>query len=231
MCISMIEVLHIHAFSKAEERSKRKLTHGGTAESRRVGCALDANAQDVDARGVDIDDLAKVAEAGAFVSLGIEGANSDSVRRAGGARVAGVLGLVAGGHDGHDSRVDEGLDGVVDGVGLAASQGHVHDGLALQVLGCHVTLNEVEALEHVRVGPASVGAQNLDALQLHVLGYAEGRAANGAGDVRAVAVLVGILFCPVSFSSHIRYVQPEFALCGFIYLGRTYGRALDSVKG
>lgn len=95
------------------------------------GCGgLDAHALDVDARGKDVDKLTKVAEGGAAVGGLVDGADGDGTASRGGAVVLSVNVLIASGHHGDDACRTEGVDGLVDGVGAPATQGHVHDRLA-----------------------------------------------------------------------------------------------------
>lgn len=56
------------------------LTHAGTAEDLGVDIRLDANTENTDTRSVDINSSTKVGEAGADISRGIDGTDSNGLR-------------------------------------------------------------------------------------------------------------------------------------------------------
>lgn len=102
-----------------------------------------------------------------------------------------------------NTRLDGGVDGGIQGLGLATTQRHVGDGaleaLALAVLGS-LDLGEValggvlNATNHIRHAAGAVGAKDLDGVDAGLLGNTVLLAGNGTGAVSAmaVAVLVGI---------------------------------------
>lgn len=124
--------------------------------------------------------------------------------------------LVAGSNNGDNAGVGDGGDGVVHGRGERASQGHVHNSLAGELLGLNVVDDELHAVQDARVATGTAGIEDLDGNELDVLGNAKGSAANGTGNVAAVAVFIGVLGIIVRslffFSFNIREGLPPLTL-------------------
>lgn len=168
-----------------EGRGGRKQTYSAT-----VGPGRD----DVDAGGGNVDVAAVV---GVYVAVVVDvgGADAAAVVGRGRGDVAGVLVLVAGGDADKDAAVREGVDGVVDGLRVAAAEGHVDkDALGTAAVG-GVAGDVVDGLDDVRVVADALAlllrvAEDLEGVDLGLLGHAVGAAADDAGDVRAVAAVV-----------------------------------------
>ena len=181
----------IQSHKVGRETSNVGRSHAG------AGCSGSAaglvGADDVDTRGKDLDDRAKVAERGLCVVLvdGTDGADAGLVGRAG---VAGVDVVVAGGDSEEEARVDGGFGGLVQGGAGGSAERQVSDGslgAAAVLAGVGSVLSgEVEAGDGLRDGSRAVSTKHLHAEELNLLGHTVGLAANGAGDVGAVAVVV-----------------------------------------
>lgn len=127
--------------------------------------------ENVGAGGKDVDDAAIVGEAGAGV-LGDGGADDAGALLRGGGDVVGVLVLVAG--------------GVVDGGRVAAAEAHAgKDALGARA-AARVGDDKVHAGNDARVGAGPLVVEDLDAVDVGLLGDAVRGAADGAGAVGAV---------------------------------------------
>lgn len=67
------------------------LTHAGTAESGGIGIRLDADRENIDTLGIDVDISAKVGEASTDIVGGIDGTDGDGLRGRAGRGVGSVL--------------------------------------------------------------------------------------------------------------------------------------------
>ena len=155
------------------------------------GAATDPGAQDVGAGGLDVDDTAIVGVAGLTVAA-VGGANgADGSLR--GRRVVGRVGVVVAGGDGEkDTGINKGGGGLVNGGRVATTKGHVgNDTLGAAALG-GIGGNEVDASDDTGGAAGAVGAENLDGVELGLLSDTIGGGADGAGNVGAVAVTVGV---------------------------------------
>jgi len=88
-------------------------------------------------------------------------------------------------------RLDHRRRGVVDGRGARPAQRHVGDGAVGAAARGRVGRDKVHAGDDAGRGAGAVGVEDLDGVQLGLLGDAVVDAANGAGYVGAVAVAVG----------------------------------------
>jgi hypothetical protein len=167
--------------------------HAGSAENIGSRVALDAAAQNVDARGKDVDASAKVGEAGTVVCRLVDSANRNGEFGRAGRSVPGVLVLVTSSHNRDDTGVEDGVDGRVEGPGHRTAKRHVHDGLATKASGGGVGNHEIHARKDARVGSRAILVQHLDSNQLDVLSHTVCLAPNSARNVGAVAVLIRVL--------------------------------------
>ena len=176
----------------SSEASNVGAGHGGAAEGISGSVAGDADAQDVDTGGKDINAGAKVGERSAGISALINGSDGDSGR--GGARrgVGSVLVLVTGRDNGDDTRGGDLVDGGVDGARAAAAEGHIHDGLAAELLGGGGVGHKLHTLENTGVGAGAVGIEDLDGDDVGLLANPEDRAGYCPSYVTAVPVFVGV---------------------------------------
>jgi hypothetical protein len=108
-----------------------------------------------------------------------------------GGRVKGrVIVAVAGGDGEEHARPDQCGGGRVDGRRLATAQGHVGDSAVGAAAGRRVGGNKIDAGDDAGRGAGAARVEDLDSEELRLLGDAVVLAADGAGDVRAVAVTV-----------------------------------------
>lgn len=181
-----------------EETSNVRRGHGGTGNGVHGVLAADPGRLDVKTGGKDVVALAVVGEVGTLVSESA-GTNGDGLVSSGGRVVAGV-GIVV---TGSDSEVDTGIDSSVNSLvkdgGFATAQAHV-GGRALEALSLallrdadllEVRLGGVlDTLDDVRHGAGTVRAQDLDGLDVSLLGNAVLLAGDGAGAVCTVSVSI-----------------------------------------
>ena len=175
--------------------------HRGTRDGVGGILAADPGGEDAQARGEDVSALAVVGEVGTAVVEG-RSANGDGLLSSGGGRVAGVGVVVASSYGEVDTSGDGGVDNIVQGAGLATTEGHVGDGateaLSLASLGgldlLDVRLGSpLNALDDIGHASRAVGAKDLDGVDLGLLGDAVLLTGDGARAVGAVAVAVDIL--------------------------------------
>lgn len=185
-----------------KETSDMGRGHGGTRDG--VGSVLraDPGGENVEAGGEDVIALSVVGEVSTLVKEG-GGTDGDGVLSSSGGVVAGV-GIVITSSDGEvDASIDSGVDSKVERGRFATAQAHVGSGaleaLLLAVLGSldglAVSLCGVlDTLDDVGHGAGAVGAENLDSVDVGLLGDTVLLASNSAGAVGAVtvAILVGI---------------------------------------
>lgn len=178
--------------------SNVRRSHGSAAHLGRAAADLGAN--NVNTRAMDIDNLAIVGEVANLVVL-VAGTNSAD-RRLGSRRdVSGIFrrvlrtNTVTSRDSNEEALLDHVGDSLVDEGRLGATQAHVDDSAvgavtALVVLGNVVQSLDgsvVRALTLIRFG---VVGKDLDSEQLGLLGNTVRLAANGSGNVCAVAALI-----------------------------------------
>jgi hypothetical protein len=181
-----------------KETSNVRGGHGGTRDG--VGGVLrtDPGGQDVETGGEDVVALSVVGEVRTLIKES-GGTDGDGVLSSSRGVVARVGVIVTG----SDGKVDTGVNGSVDSEvesgGLATSQAHVGgaslEALLLAVLGglegLGVSLSSVlNALDDVGHGAGAVGAEDLDGVDVCLLGDTVLLASNSAGAVGAVAVAI-----------------------------------------
>lgn len=115
--------------------------------------------------------------------------------------------FVTSSNNGDDTAVVERLDGAVDGLGKGATERHVHDGLALEVALLNILQDKLHARDDVGRLAAAILVEDLDGDEVGLFGDAKGSAGDGARDVAAVAVLVGVLYDHVSIYTSIKEIR------------------------
>ena len=149
----------------------------------------DPRRENVNAGSKDIDRGAVVGEPRAGIRHigGTDGAG----RGLAGGRVKGrVVVAVAGRNGEEDARLDERRRRRVDGCRLATAQGHVGDGAVGAAARGRVGRDKVDAGNDARRGAGAARVEHLDGEELRLLGDAVVLAADGAGDVCALAVAI-----------------------------------------
>ena len=168
----------------------------------------DPGGQDAGAGGKDVDDGAVVGEGGAGVGAG-GGADGAGKGLVGGGGVGGVGVVVTGGDGEEDAGVDDGASRRVDGGRGATTERHVGDSAVGAAAGLGVGDDSVHAGDDSRAvgevsvscvekgsggqnsrGAGSVGAEDLDGVELGELSNTVLGATDGAGDVGAVAIAI-----------------------------------------
>lgn len=86
-----------------------------------------------------------------------------------------------------------GTHGSVDGGVLSASERHVGDGAGGAVASLSVRGYILDAGNNASVGAGTAVVEHLDGIELGLLGYAIGDAADGTGNVSAMAVAISIV--------------------------------------
>lgn len=170
--------------------------HGGARHG--DVAAAGAGGHDLDAGGLDVDDVAVVGVAGGPVAAvdGADGADGGLRGRGDGGRVHGVVVLVAVARgDGHEEApADQGRGGLVHGLRPAPSQAEVDDDAVGAVALRGVPGDVLDARDDDgRVGAAlllPVHVEHLDAVDGGLLGHADLSPADGARDVRAMEAVV-----------------------------------------
>lgn len=147
-------------------------------------------------RPEDINTLSDVGEVSARVIQG-RGTDSDGGSNTGGGVVAGIAVVVTGGDGKVKTSSNSSCNVVVQGTGLATSEGHVGDGalvLLALLLGESLVLLDsiVDTSNDVGHGTGSVGAQDLDGDNVGLLGDTIGSTGNGSSAVSTVAVVICI---------------------------------------
>lgn len=164
--------------------------HAGARQRLRRVITQIAEGQDVHAGRVDVDDRPVVREAREVIGF-IRCADGARIRHARGGCGRCVLAVIPRGDGDEEARVGGGLDRGVERVRLAAAEGEVGDCFADAVFRFCVVDGPVDAAEDGGDGAGAVGAEDFDGDEGRVFGDAVGRGADGAGDVGAVAVVVG----------------------------------------
>jgi hypothetical protein len=190
--VGAVELLETHKVGG--ETGNVRGGHAGTAESSSVSVGLDANAEDIDTRGVNVNLGAKVGEVGTLVGKAIDSTDSDSVggrsRRSQGSSPV----LVTSCHNRDNASLEKSFNGTVDSLRLVTTERHVHNSLASTVILLDIVNDELHALKDTRVAATTRGIENLDGNKVNLLGNTEGSATNGSSDVATVTVLIIILF-------------------------------------
>lgn len=166
-------------------------SHGSTGDGVGGGGGADPGGEDGRAGGEDVDEGTVVGVRGNGISRGGGTDSADGGLGSGGV-VGGVGTVVAGGDGEEDTGPDQGGGGAVGGSGVAAAEGHVGDGAVGAVAGLGVGGDKVHAGNDTGVGAGAVGVEDLDGVEVGLLGNTIGGATDGTGDVSAVAVAIGV---------------------------------------
>lgn len=165
--------------------------HAGTGDGAGSGGTTNPGAQDVGAGGKDIDDGTIVGEGGAGIVA--SGGTDSADRGLGSGGVVGSVGVViASGNSKEDTGVDEVPGSSVDGGRVATAEGHVGNSAVGAVAAGEVGLDIVDTSNDTGSGAGAGGVEDLDSNQGGLLGDTIEATANGASDVGAVAVSVGV---------------------------------------
>lgn len=175
--------------------------HGSAGDGVDGVLGADPGGLDAQTGGEDVSALAVVGKVGTAV---IESRGTDGQGLASGSRrvLASIGVVVASGNGEVNTRADSGVDGGVESLGLATTKRHVGDGaleaLALAVLGSLDLLkvlggSVLNTLDDVGHGAGAVGAEDLDGVDVGLLGHTVLLTGDGTRAVSAVAVTVDIL--------------------------------------
>ena len=184
-----------------EETSNVGRSHRGTGDGVDGVLAANPGGLDVKTGSKDVVALAVVGEVGALVSESA-GTNGDGVLSGSRRVVARVSVVVTGGNSEVDTGIDSSVDSLVKDGGFATAQAHVGSGaleaLSLALLGdadlLEVRLGGVlNTLDDVGHGARAVGAEDLDGLDVSLLGDTVLLAGDSARAVCSVSV--AILIC------------------------------------
>jgi hypothetical protein len=181
-----------------EKTSNVRRSHRGTGDGVDGVLAADPGRLDVETRGEDVVALAVVGEVGTLVSKSA-GTNGDSLVSGSGRVVARVGVIVACGNSEVDTSIDSSVDSLVEDGRFATAQAHVGsralEALSLALLGdadlLEMRLGGVlNTLDDVGHGARAVGAEDLDGLDVCLLGHTVLLAGDGARAVCSVSVAV-----------------------------------------
>lgn len=185
-----------------KEASNVGRSHRGTGDGVDGVLAADPGGLDVETRGEDVVALAVVGEVGTLISESA-GTDGDGLLGSGRRVVARVGVVVTGGHGEVDASVNGSVDSLVEERRLTATQAHVGSG-ALEALSLALLRDAdllgvglggvLDTLDDVGHGARAVGAQDLDGLDVSLLGDTVLLAGNSARAVCSVsvAILIGI---------------------------------------
>jgi hypothetical protein len=175
--------------------------HRGTGDNVGGGLAADPGGKDVETGSEDVVALAEVREVSTLVSKS-RGTDGDGLLGSSGGVSAGVGVVVTGGNSKVDTGVDGSVDSLVEESRLATTETHVGsatlEALSLALLGLvnllAVRLGGVlNTLDDIGHGTRTVGAEDLDGLDVGLLGDTVLLASDGTRAVSAVAVTVLVL--------------------------------------
>lgn len=176
------------------EASNVRRGHGGAGDG--VGVAAGPGAGDVSTGSEDIDKASNVGVGGERIVLG-GGTDGAGARLRGGRVAGGIRAVVASGDSKEEASVDDGGSGLVDRVGLATTQGHVHDNTLGACLASGVLGDKLHAGNDAGVGARAAGIKDLHAENLGLLGNTVCLGANRATDVCAMAIAIGVVLVGV----------------------------------
>ena len=175
--------------------------HGSTRDGVDGSLASDPGRLNAETGAEDIDTLAPVGEIGTAVvkSGGTDGEGlSSSSRRI----VAGISVVIASSNGKVETSLDSSVDGLVKRRGLPTAERHIRSGtleaLALALLR-ELDLLQVsfrgplDALHDIGHGTGAVGSENLDSIDIGLLGDTILLATNGTRAVSAVAIAIDVL--------------------------------------
>lgn len=185
-----------------EETSNVGRCHGGTRDGVDGVLGADPGGLNVQTGSEDVSALSVVGEVGTAV-IKSRGTDGDGLRGGSGGVVAGISVVVASGDSKVNTSADSSVDGSIESLGLTTTKRHVGDGaleaLALAVLGLLLLLemaggSELDTLDNVGHGSRAVRSEDLDGINVGLLGNTillTGDSTGAVGTV-TVAILIGI---------------------------------------
>lgn len=185
-----------------EETSNVGRGHGGTRDGVDGVLGSDPGRLNVQTGSEDVSALSVVGEVGTAV-IKSRGTDGDGLRSSSGGVVAGISVVVASGDSKVNTSADGSVDGSIESLGLTTTKRHVGDGaleaLALAVLGLLLLLemaggSELDTLDNVGHGSGAVRSEDLDSIDVGLLGNTVLLAGDSTGAVSTVtvAILIGI---------------------------------------
>ena len=172
-------------------------SHGGSRNGVDSVVAADPGGQNVQTRSKDVSALSVVGEVGTLISQG-GGTDSDGVGSSG-RRVVASIGVIVTSSDGKvNTSLDSSVNSEIQSTGATATERHVGNAALpalLALLGLlDVSLSSpLNTLDDVGHGARAVGAQDLDSVDIGLLGNTVLGASDGARAVSAVSVTIDIL--------------------------------------
>lgn len=164
-------------------------SHGGTGVV--SGLATGEGRQDADGRADNVDGRAVIGAAVAAVARVGATDGADLASRSGGV-VVGVVVVVAGSNSHEVSLVDHAVGSVVERLAVATAEGDADDNTVGAVAVGSILGDEIPGGDEVGVLEAVVGVEDLDTVQLDLLGHAVRLGGDGAGAVGAVTEIVTV---------------------------------------
>ena len=172
--------------------------HGGSGDGVDGVLAASPGGQDVQTRSEDISALSVVGEVSTLVSQG-RSTNSDGLLGSGGGVIASISVVVTGSDSEVKTSVDSSVDSEIQSAGGTTAKGHVGNAtleLLVTLLGLlDVRLSgPLNTLDHIGHGAGAVGAEDLDGVDVGLLGNTVLLTGDGTGAVGSVTVsiLIGI---------------------------------------
>lgn len=155
------------------------------------GLTTGPGGENVATRSKDVDNAAVVGERGASVAGG-GGTDSAGGGSRGGGVVVGIVVAVTSGDGEEDAASDEVLGSLVQGSGVATTEGHVDESTVGAAAASGITGDEVNTGDDTSVGTRAVVTEDLDTVDGGVLGDTVRGRADGTGAVGAVAVGIAV---------------------------------------
>lgn len=184
-----------------EEAGDMGRSHGGTRDGVDGVLGADPGGLNAQTRGKDVSALSVVGEVGTAV-IESRGTDGDGLSSSSGRVLAGIGVVVTGSNGEVDTRADGSVDSSIESLGLATTERHVGDGaleaLSLTVLGLLDLIDMaggsiLDTLDDIRHGARSVGSENLDGVDVSLLGNAVLLTTDGTRAVSTVAIAILIL--------------------------------------
>jgi hypothetical protein len=200
-----------------EETADVRRGHGSARDGVDGILGADPGRLDAQTRGEDVSALAEVGEVGAAV-VKSRSTDGDGLRSGSGRVLAGV-GIVVASSDGEvNTRADSSVDRSIESLGLATAERHVGNGaleaLALAVLGSLDVVKmasggKLNTLDNIGHAAGAVGAENLDGVDVRLLGDAILLTGDGSRAVSAVtvAILIGVTLREIYHVSFRKKIQ------------------------
>jgi len=181
-----------------QETSNVRRGHGGTRDGVDGVLGADPGGLNVQTGGEDISALSIVGEVGTAV-IKSGGTDSDRLSSGSGGVVAGISVVVTSSDGKVNTSADSGVDGSIESLGLATTKRHVGDRaletLALAVLGLLLLLemaggSKLDTLDNVGHGSGAVRSEDLDSIDVGLLGNTVLLTGDSTGAVSTVTVAI-----------------------------------------